>query len=395
MKTANAATPDESFDLLRNDLLLRWQRKLHIAPQEGLGVVRRALFFALLTWLPIMIWAVLNDRLVHVNTGEPLFKHFGIHIRCLFAIPLFILAEAMARNVLHQIVGRFQEHNIVSETQRTAFTNILNDMARLRDASIPWIFVIALALAWILSHPVHPDSHDMSWAAAGADFGFGGWWFLYVAKPVFLVLLLGWFWRIVLVILLFHRIAQLELSLVPSHPDRCGGLGFLKKLPMALFLVTLAVSSIVASRWMHDALYHGQTLASLKAPAAVFVVVWVAVMLLPLMFFAPRIATMKREALLSYGALIGAQGRLVHQRWILGQNVKSESGAGDILDAPELGPVVDISAIYNAVEKVTPFPIGKSTIMMVLIPILLPMLFIILNEIPLRDLLLNLLKSIV
>ena len=31
---------------------------------------------------------------------------------------------------------------------------------------------------------------------------------------------------------------------------------------------------------------------------------------------APRLAAMKREALLSYGALIGAHGRLVHQRWI-------------------------------------------------------------------------------
>ena len=75
MEAGKAVPPDEGFDLLRNDLLLRWQRKLRIAPQVGLGVVRRAVFFALLTWLPIMIWAVLNDRLVHADTGEPLFKH--------------------------------------------------------------------------------------------------------------------------------------------------------------------------------------------------------------------------------------------------------------------------------------------------------------------------------
>jgi hypothetical protein len=104
---------------------------------------------------------------------------------------------------------------------------------------------------------------------------------------------------------------------------------------------------------------------------------------------------MKREALLSYGALIGAHGRLVHQRWILGQNVNSKSDAGDILDAPELGPVVDISAIYDAVGKVTPMPIGKSSIMMVLIPIIIPMLFVISRQIPIRDLLLKLLKTVV
>ena len=395
METGKAAASDEGFDLLRDDLLLRWQRKLRIAPREGLGVVRRAVFFALLTWLPIMIWAVLNDRLVHADTGEPLFKHFGIHVRCLVAIPLFILAEAMAGGVLQKIIGQFRTNDIVAATQQTAFADILAGMARLRDASLPWIFVIGLALVWILGNPVHPDAHELSWAAAGSDFGFGGWWFLYVAKPVFVILLLGWLWRIALVIFLFQRIAKMELSLVPSHPDRCGGLGFLKKLPMALFLVTFAISSIIASRWMHDVLYHGQTLASLKAPFAVFVVVWSTLMLSPLFLFAPRIAAMKSAALLSYGRLIGTHGRLVHQRWILGQSVNSESAAGDVLDAPELGPVVDISAIYDAVQKVTPLPIGKSSIMMVLVPIIIPMLLVISQQIPIRDLLLKLLKTVV
>jgi len=395
MATDKADAPDQGFDLLRNDLLLRWQRKLRIAPQHGLGVVRRAVFFALLTWLPIVIWAVLNDRLVHADTGEPLAQHFGIHVRCLVAIPLFILAEAMAAGVLKSIVGQFRSNDIISDKHQAAFADMLSGVARLRDSSLPWVAVIVLTFLWIFSNPVQSDAHELSWAAKDADFGFGGWWFLYVAKPVFVVLLLGWFWRIGLVTLLFHRIAKMELSLVPSHPDRCGGLGFLKKLPMALFLVTLAVSAIIASRWMHDVLYHGQTLMSLKAPFAVFVVVWGVMMLCPLILFAPRIAAMKSEALLTYGRLIGTHGRLVHQRWILGQHGSSDSEAGDILDAPELGPVVDVSAIYDAVGKVSPLPIGKSSLMMVLLPIIIPMLFVISQQIPLRELLLKLLKTVV
>ena len=395
METGHTAAADEGFDLLRNDLLLKWQRRLRIAPQQGLGVVRRAVFFALLTWLPLMVWAVLNDRLLHVEAGEPLFKHFGIHVRCLVAIPLFILAEAMAAGILQKLVGEFRASKIVTDGQRAEFASLLAGMARLRDASLPWILVIGCTLAWIFATPVQSDSHDLAWSAAGGELGFGGWWFLYVVRPIFLVLLLGWLWRIALVILLFQRIAKLDLSLVPSHPDRCGGLGFLKKLPAMFFLVTLAVSSIIASRWMHDELYHGQTLASFKAPAAVFVVVWLGMMLSPLLLFAPRIAAMKREALLSYARLIGAHGRLVHQRWILGQAVDSQSAAGDILDAPELGPVVDISAVYDAVQKVSPAPIGKSSLLAVLIPIAIPMLAVIVYQIPLRDLLLKLLKTLV
>jgi len=391
MSPEKPTTADENFDLLRNDALIRWQRRLRIAPQEGLGVVRRAIFFALVTWLPLVAWAAMKHSLVDAESGEPLLAHFGIHVRCLVAIPLFILAEATAHKVIGQIVGQFRVSGAVTDAQYPAFLALLKDMARLRDSSIPWIFVISLAIAWTLGSPVDTDVHEMSWAMTGGDFGFGGWWFLYVARPVFLLLLLGWLWRIALVILLFFRLSRLELSLVPTHADRTGGLGFVKKLPSALFLVTLALSSVIASRWMHEMVYHEQTLAALKLPFAAFVVLWSAVLLSPLLMLAPRIAAMKRHALLQYGALISEHGRLVHQRWILGKSVPPT----ELLDAPELGPVADIATIYEAVKEVSPLPIDKTTLVMVLLPIFLPMLFVIARQIPIRDLLLDLLKAVV
>jgi len=384
-------TADEDFDLMRNDALIRWQRKLRIAPQQGLGVVRRAIFFALATWLPLAVWAAMKHRLLGAESGEPLLAHFGIHVRCLVAIPLFILAEAMTHQVIGRIVGQFRISGAVTDEQYPAFLAILKDMARLRDSSFPWILLISLAFAWTVGSPVDTDVHEMSWAMTGGDFGFGGWWFLYVARPVFLVLLLGWLWRIALVILLFRRLSKLDLSLVPTHPDRCGGLGFVKKLPSALFLVTMAVSSVLASRWMHDMVYHEQTLAALKLPFAGFVVLWSAMLLSPLLMLAPRISAMKRQALLQYGALIGEHGRLVHQRWILGKQVPQN----DLLDAPELGPVADTAAIYEAVKNVRPLPIDTTTLLMVLLPIFLPMLFVIARQIPIGDLLLQLLKTVV
>jgi hypothetical protein len=391
MSLGMSTTRDEGFDLLRNDALIRWQRKLHIAPQEGLGVVRRAIFFALVTWVPIVVWAALNRRLLESDSGEPLLAHFGIHVRCLVAIPLFVLAESVAFKAIDRIVGQFRARGIVTDEGHPAFLAVLKNMARLRDSSLPWIGVIGVAVVWSLGSPGHAASHDMAWAATGGDFGFGGWWFLYVARPVFIVLLLGWLWRIGLVILLFHRLSRLDLSLVPTHPDRSGGLGFVKKLPMAFFPVTLAVSSVIASRWMHDMVYHDQTLASFKAPFAAFVVLWSAILLLPLLMLAPRLAAMKRQALRQYGALIGEHGRLVHRRWILGEPVPPT----ELLDAPELGPVADTAAIYEAVANVKPLPVGKDTLLMVLVPIMLPMLFVIARQIPIRELLLKLLKTLV
>jgi hypothetical protein len=381
----------ENFDLLRNDALLRWQRKLRIAPREGLGAARRAAFVALLSWLPIVVWAALNDRLVDADSGEPLLVHFGIHVRCLVAVPLFVLAEATAARVIGQIVGQFRASGIVSDEQDAAFRGVLTETARLRDSTLPCIAVLGLAAAWVLGSPEQDGAREMTWAASGSELGFGGWWFLYVARPVFVVLALGWLWRIVLVAVLFRRLGRLDLSLVPSHPDRNGGLGFVRKLPSALFLVTLAISAVLASRWMHDVVYHAQSLAALKLPFATFVVLWSAMLLSPLFLLAPSIAAMKRRALLDYGALIGEHGRLVHRRWILRRPVPPS----ELMDAPELGPVADTAAIYEAVAKTSLLPLGKSTLMMVLVPIALPMLFVVTQQIPLREVLLKLVRTLV
>ena len=45
------------ISLVRDDLLFRIQRRIGLIPSQGLGVVRRTIFFALLTWLPIVVWA--------------------------------------------------------------------------------------------------------------------------------------------------------------------------------------------------------------------------------------------------------------------------------------------------------------------------------------------------
>jgi hypothetical protein len=390
-----AVPPAAESDFFRADTLIRWQRRLGIAPQEGLGVVRRAVFFALLGWLPIVIWAVLNQRLLAAPNGEPLLSHFGIHVRCLVATPLLILAEAMAFKLMNGFVAEFRHSGVVSEAETPAFTAVLQGMARLRDAQLPWVVLLGLAVAWTLGSPLHADSDEMAWAAdAGGfeGFGFGGLWFLYVARPIFVVLMLSWLWRIALVVFLFWRLSRLNLSLVPTHPDRCGGLGFLMKLPSAYFLVTLALSAVLASRWMHDLLYHGHILLSYKAPFILFVLLWGGVMLAPLLLFAPQLAALKRQGLRDYGALIGGHGRLVHQRWILGQTLQEPA---EVLDAPELGPVADTAAIYQAVEQIRPAPIAASSVAMIVIPCLLPMLFVIAAQMPLRELLLKLLKTVI
>lgn len=255
----------EPFSLVRGDWLFRIQRALGLIPPDGgLGVGRRALLLALLTWLPIVVWASLTGRaLPPGRVSEPLLEHFGVHVRCLVAIPLFIVAEATTHAMSMQLVPYFVSSGLVRGEERSRFAAVAQRAKDLRDRSLPWVLIAGLVIGWIVARPIQADLHELEWAVEGTReemrLGFGGLWFFYVARPIFTALLLAWIWRIILLGLVLRRIAALDLSIVPSHPDRTGGLGFLERVPFALSPVVLAMSpphlGAPASLSAYDAAY--------------------------------------------------------------------------------------------------------------------------------------------
>jgi hypothetical protein len=373
---------------LVDDAVLRLQRHVRLVPAQGLGVVRRAVFFALVTWLPLVVWALYTSRMLPGGVAEPLAVHFGVHVRFLLAVPALILGEAIAHGVSTRLIPHFLSSGVVSPAQRGAFVRVLGGVARLRDRTLPFVVIAVLVAAWTILQPVAIGSdagHEARWASSGeaGGLGFGGWWFLYVSRPIFSVLLLAWLWRLILVFVLLRGIARLDLSIVPTHPDRAGGLGFLKDMPKAFSLLAFAVSAVVASRLAHDVIYHGVTLVSLKVVLAAFVVLVVVICIVPLLPLVGPLAAAKRRALLDYGALVGEHGRLVRRRWILGEKLSDDA----LLKAPEIGPVADTLALYDAVRRMRPVPFGKSTLASIAVPTLIPILLLLSTRVPIGEVL--------
>ena len=348
---------DLHFLLIRGDLRFRAQRAIRLIPREGLGSTRRAIVFTLITWLPIVLWAVIYGRVLPGIASEPLLQHFGVHVRCLVAIPLLIMEEVVAQGIVGRLIPQFVRSGLVNEGNIAQFVDILKDTARLRDASLPWVFVIGLVIGWAVVSPSAWNVHEVVWAdetnIGGPRLGFGGWWFLYVTRPIFMALLLAWMWRLALVTSLLWRIARLDLALVPTHPDRAGSASWKDcRWPLAsLYWPSLRW---LASQWAHDLLYHGVRVQSLMLPLGAFIAVVLGLLLTPLAVFAKPLMAAKRRALLEYGALVAEHGRLVRRRWILHEPVANE----DLLQAPELGPVADTLALYDAVARTRPVPIG-------------------------------------
>jgi len=393
-ETSSNVSDDLAVSLVRGDFLYRIQRRVGLIPADGLGLVRRAVFWSLLAWLPIAAWAWFAHRALPPLAGEPLLAHFGVHARCLVAIPLLILAEGPAHQISRRLVPHFVSSGLVSETALPAFRRAQARAVRLRNATAPWILMVGVVLALNTAAEVIQRSHEVTWATeAGAptSLGFGAIWYLYVARPIHLTLLVAWLWRVFLIGALFRRVVSIDLALVPTHPDRAAGLGFLEEAPKIFAPVVFALGAVMAARWAHDVVYHDVHVQALRVQMAAFVIVAVLLFSAPLFVFAPLLAKTKRRALLDYSALVGRHGRLVRERWIAGKQLRND----EILSAPELGPVADTAPIYEAVAAMRVLPIGKVTIAPLLVAAVLPLIPVLAIEIPVTKILGALAKALV
>ena len=122
---------------------------------------------------------------------------------------------------------------------------------------------------------------------------------------------------------------------------------------------------------------------SLKVVLGGFVVLVVGICIAPLLALAGPLAAAKRRALLDYGALVGEHGRLVRRRWILGETPADDA----LLQAAEIGPVADTVALYEAVGRMQAVPFGKSTLLGIAVPTLIPILVLISTQVPIKEVL--------
>jgi hypothetical protein len=387
--------PEARFAEVADDGLSRAQQALGLIPRDGgFGIGRRIALVVAIAWLPLVVWALWQRRLLPGSVPEPLLQHFGIHARFLVALPMLLVAEATTRNAFRAALPQFLSRGLVAEADVPAFRAILERASRLRGSRKVMIGMLALAMlaslaGWIESAEVH----ELVWASAPGEpgFHFGVFWFSMVSRPLFLLALAAWAWRLGVIGWAFARIARLDLRLVATHPDRVGGLGFLERLPGGLAPLFFAVSVPIAAHWGHDAAYHGLDVNSLRAAAAILVLLNVIVAVAPMLAFASNLRALRRRALTGWGNLLAERGRRVERRWIDREPVEDDP----LLSAPELGPVADTAALFETVHGIRPAPIARSSLIPPVLATVIPLIPVVAIQIPLKEIAKKLLTALV
>ena len=376
---------ESAFSIVRGDPLFRLQRALRLVSDQHLFVVRRAIFFALLTWVPIALAAFFFAGDSARHGSEAFLWHFGVHARCLIAVPLLIVAEVRADWMSGRIVSQFTSSGLVPEGERGRFDEVLQRTTRLRDAWWVWLAIAALVATTAVLGITQPTvKHELSWAArADGSPGLAAWWFFLVVRPLSAILMLTWLWRLFITVLLLRRVTGLKLELIPSHPDRAAGLGFVEQTMVIFTPVVLAISATVCAHEAHFVLKHGVLVQSLKLQAVGFMIILLAIFLSPLLAVAPALRVFRRQVYFEYGSLVGRVDAAFDRRWVRdrGADVK------DTLDRSDFSALADAQTIFETTASVRPLPISKATILTVLIPALVPMLLLMAVQVPVKEIL--------
>jgi hypothetical protein len=393
--TSGDRPPGEPFDfsLVLGGPLFQLLRKAHLS-DDALTLVRKRILAALLlTWLPLLVLSALGGQMLGGSAAVPFLLDFDVHIRFLVAMPLLIGAELVVHQRMRPVVKQFLERRLIPDGAMARFEAAIASAFRLRNSLLAEVLLIAFVygVGVLLIWRQYLALDTATWyavpTAEGLKLSLTGVWYGYVSLPLFQFLLIRWYFRLFIWTRFLWRVSRLDLSLVPTHPDRVGGLGFLANTVYAFAPLAVAHGALLAGLIANRIFYLGAALPAFKIEIAVLVVSLLCVVLGPLLVFAPQLAQAKRTGNREYGTLAQRYVREFDAKWLRGGAPADESLVG----SADIQSLADLGNSFEVVRTMRLAPITKEAILLLVATTLAPVVPLALTMMPLEELLKRLL----
>src|SRR6188474_2112431 len=92
-ETALYSTTLTTQSLMRGGIFYSLQRRLRLINENDTRVVIRAVIFAVVTWIPLLVLAVLEHASLVNETSRLLVADIPLYVRFLLVMPILIIAE--------------------------------------------------------------------------------------------------------------------------------------------------------------------------------------------------------------------------------------------------------------------------------------------------------------
>jgi hypothetical protein len=375
----------------------RFVQRLALRLGINLTVRVRILGFLLITWVPLLFFAVLEGRALGPSPKESLLQDFGTYARFFLAVPLLIAAELVVGPRLREAGLQFVQGGLVRPEDYPAFDRAIARVAKWRESLWAELIILGLAFtgAWLFT-PETLAGEIATWrspngAGAGLGVSLTGLWFRVVATPILLFFWYRWLWRLSVWASFLWTVSRLKLDLVAMHADQAGGLGFLGTAHTTLAIFAFALSSVLSAEAAFLIVFQQADIERFKVPYAALLVIVELIFLGPLLVFLPILTRTRLAALHHYSLLVDRYNRSFHEKWIAGKVPADET----LLGSADIQSLADLGNAFRYVQEMRAVPFGLRVVIELAIVTSLPCLPLILLVMPMDKVIDLLTKAVV
>ncbi len=390
-----AAAPDaDGFSLTNCGPIDRALARVGLKSREPPQLFIRAFVPAVVVWVPLLALAFLRPH-DGAEAAVSFIEDLSTHVRFLVVVPLLVIAEAAIGRRTGIVVAQFVNAELIAGTDRARFDGLIRRVGRALQSNVAELVIVVVAALFVVAAFRNLTADGVTFwfeqpAVAGhSRLTAAGWWYaLWSWLPLFLFL--RWFWRYLVWCWLLQRLSRFDLQIVATHPDRTAGLAFVDLGHTAFSSVGLALSCLVAGAVGTRVLHEGVALTAFQWPLAVFIALMIVGGIAPLAVFWRPLRVAKEAGVLNYGSFASRYVQGFQRRWIGTKAGEQPREAND-----DIGPLADIGASFERVDAMRLLPITLKTALAFAIAALLPLLPLVLIEIPLQELLKLLMQSMI
>ena len=384
---------DRRLSLVEGGPLDRLQLRLGLMKLQRPLIVRRAVIFALIAWLPLLILSALQGVVLR-NIRIPFLYDPSAHIRFLFSVPLLIVAEVVIGPRIVAATRHFITSGLIPEDRLQDFDAAIVDAIRLRDSTVAEVIILAITYLGAFLSIRFLSATASSWhsivSESGYRFTLAGYWYALVSLPIFQFLVYRWLWRTFIWCKFLRRVSKFDLQLIPTHPDQAGGLGFLGETHRLYAIFIFAYAATAAAVASREVLFDRVPIQSYKIPIAALIILMLLLFLGPLFMFAPALLRTRRKGLHEYSTLGCKLGRLYDQKWVKGMIPAGES----LLSTPDNTSLANYSRDYELVDRMRVFPFEPRTAVALVLAGLIPMVPLLATVMPMEEIFKLVLKTL-
>jgi hypothetical protein len=395
MKAADDGLPHQptDFSLVLGGPLFQLLRRLRLTDDVLMLQRRRIVVISLFAWLPLLVLSAASGSLFGGGVPVPFLLDVDVHVKFLLAMPLLIAAELVVHQRMRALTASFRVRGLIPDDASDRFDAAVASASRLRNSItaevllIAIVYVLGVTIVWRQYIALDEGTWYATQTIDGTRLTLAGVWYGYVSLPVFQFLLCRWYFRIIIWARLMWQVSRIHLNLVPTHPDRVGGLGFLAITTYAFIPLLMAHGALLAGNLANQIFHAGANLTQFRLEILVLVIFMVVLAVGPLLAFAPQLAQARRAGLARYGTFAQRYVRDFDAKWVQGA-----AGAGDqLLGSGDIQSLADLGNSFAVIQEMRVVPVTTHAMVQLGAATVAPILPLVLTMMPLEELLRKLL----